>query len=458
MESHQQELIKLDTILNSFYSEFNNYDDFYYNFEENEYLLHPVPFIKMCSRYIEGFVQNYVYGKIVKNIRNNFKIKVKFNLSKYQMTRLFLEAIFNREKTKELDDLFSQLKLYGNFLIDMDITYTEIINNIYECQINTNHYVKKEISSAKEKLDKIKSSQSDDSTSFFEDIYDLKDLKEMNGVNGIEHLSKIKKYELKITELKNDIKTFDVTFIDNYVYSMIKHCMDKLNVSVKDNIMNKVSRYLEKMNLYDSFKILDNYENNNGVSLGKMYENDVYEKLKPLLNQNGYEIIQNVEFMFKFELSGSKLEYDFIVGKIVEDTFIIYGVFDAKISKVLIKKDIDKFIQSITNLKQNKLQLRYIREKEYLSLFNKVVANDEHDIIFGYFCEPNINHIKETSKVISSYLIENSKKTFDLVTDCHIIFSESQKKEIKSIIQKDNHSLVTILDSHNTRIFNHSYL
>ncbi len=457
MESQHQE-IKLDTIINSLYSENNNYDDFYYKFEENNYLLHPVPFIKMCSRYIEGFVQNYVYGKIVKNIRNHFKIKVKFNLSKYQITRLFLEAIFNREKTKEIDELFSQLKLYGNFLIDMNITYDEIINTIYECQINTNHYVKKEISSAKEKLDKMKTSGNGDSQSIFDDIYDLKDFNEFKGLNNVEHLSKIKKYELKIVELKNNIKVLDMPYINNYVYSMIKHCMDKLHISVKENIMNKVSRYLENMSSYESFKNLDNYENNNGVSLGKMYENDVFEKLKPILNQYGYEIIQNVEFMFKFELSGCKLEYDFIIGKIVEDTFMIYGVFDAKISKVLIKKDIDKFIQSINNLKQNKLQLRYIRDKEYLSLFNKVAVNEGQEVMFGYFCQPNVDHTKETSKVVSSYLIENSKKTFDLIKDCHITFSDSQKKEIEEIIKTDNNSLVGILDSNNTRVFNHSYL
>jgi hypothetical protein len=60
-----------------------------------------------------------------------------------------------------------------------------------------------------------------------------------------------------------------------------------------------------------------------------------------------FDIINNTEFVFDYETSGVKLEYDYMIGKVKDNKFIIYGVFDAKISKGLIKQDIDKFGQSI---------------------------------------------------------------------------------------------------------------
>jgi len=423
----------LNTILNQLYGHSNNYHDFHYQFDNNSnYLILPVPFIKMFSKYIDSCLNNYIYGKIIKNIRFHYKIKVKFNLSKYQISRLYLEVIFNRKKTAELDTLFSQLKLYGNFLIEMNITYDEIINNIYQCQQNTNFHSQNSIDKLNEKLEKLKH-------------HDLDvNLEEVRGI------------ESRIHELRSNMRHCSIDYIDNHVYDMVKQMLDnKLNYNIKQNIIGKVSNYLETMNQTSScsYKMLEDYESNNGESLGKTYENSIYEILKPMLNNYGYEIIQNVEFTFRYDLSGVKLEYDFIVGKIMNNTFVIHGVFDAKISKVLIKKDIDKFIQSIDSLKQNKLQLRYIQNKEYFTKFSKISPPENNDIIFGYFCKPHINQEKEISKVISSYLIQHSKHTFDLIESSYINFSESMLTEIEHIVMNENKDLITILESNNTRIY-----
>lgn len=142
-----------------------------------------------------------------------------------------------------------------------------------------------------------------------------------------------------------------------------------------------------------------------------------------------------------------------MVGKIVDDTFIIYGVFDAKISKVLIKKDIDKFIQSINSLKQNKLELRYIHGKDYFKMFNKVAAHPNLEVIFGYFCPPHINYTKEMSKVISTYLLNHNKKSFEMIMGCHIMFSDSMISEIDKIVKSEQHELIDILEHNNTRIY-----
>ena len=230
--------------------------------------------------------------------------------------------------------------------------------------------------------------------------------------------------------------------------------MTKFPNNEKAIVINNVSRYLENMTLYDSFKILDNYESNNGESLGKVYETKIFDLLKSILNENGYEIIMNVEFMFSNEISGSKLEYDYMIGKIVEDTFVIYGTFDAKISKALVnKRDIEKFTQNINNLKQKKLQLRYIRGKDYLSMFSKVTPHPDTEIIVGYFCKPYVNYDKEVSKVISSYLINHSKTSFELINDCHITFSDSMFLEIDKIIRSDQTELIQLLESNNIRIY-----
>ena len=45
--------------------------------------------------------------------------------------------------------------VYGNFLINMNITYFEILNNIYECQNESNRYTYQGISLTKLKLEKI---------------------------------------------------------------------------------------------------------------------------------------------------------------------------------------------------------------------------------------------------------------------------------------------------------------
>ena len=79
-----------------------------------------------------------------------------------------------------------------------------------------------------------------------------------------------------------------------------------------------------------------------------------------------------MEFEYITKLSGAKLEYDYIIGKIINKNFIILGVFDAKISIALIQNDISKFSNGIQMLMENKLSLRYVFKKKYNNLFNQI--------------------------------------------------------------------------------------
>ena len=179
-----------------------------------------------------------------------------------------------------------------------------------------------------------------------------------------------------------------------------------------------------------------------------LYENTIFENLKGILNQHGFEIIKNVEMTFEMEFSGIKLEYDFMIGKIVDQTFIVYAVLDAKISKALIRKDIDKFVMSIEYLKQNKLTLR----KRYH--FNQIIHVPDDKMIMGYFYQTGINTKKEISKAISTYLINNGNKTLELLENCYINFEVDMLENICSDIMIDNNEFIETLKVHQTCMFN----
>ena len=67
--------------------------------------------------------------------------------------------------------------------------------------------------------------------------------------------------------------------------------LNKLNL----NIGHMFNYLLEDQTSKRSFKILDNYESNNGESLGKVYETKIFDLLKSILNENGYEIVKPTE-------------------------------------------------------------------------------------------------------------------------------------------------------------------
>jgi hypothetical protein len=152
-----------------------------------------------------------------------------------------------------------------------------------------------------------------------------------------------------------------------------------------------------------------------------MYETNIYNYLKPILNNIGFEIINNVEFDLLNGRTGVKLEYDFLIGKIIDNTFILYGVFDAKLSKALIINDIDKFSHSIELVYKNLLYMTLKSKRQYYKLFNKIRAVENNKIMMGYFCQTDINHEKETSKAISKFLIKKWPVMMGIIIFKHLV-------------------------------------
>ena len=177
--------------------------------------------------------------------------------------------------------------------------------------------------------------------------------------------------------------------------------------------------------------------------------------MKVILNQNGFEILKNVVLETEFHKSGVKLEYDFIIGKIINNTFIIYSVFEAKISKSLITKDIDKFTKGIQFLVKNQLLITDKTKKELIELgysFNKFLYNPEicQDITFGYLYKNEMNYQKELFKTFSKYIVANTDNVFQYIECSKIDYSYfiqdfylSNKKEHQLLCDKLENIIVS---------------
>lgn len=413
----------------------------------SNYLILPATFIKMISKYIDSFMSNNAMYKIVKNLRYRFAITVKFNLSKYQMTRMYLETIFKKNadydagKTKELDDLFEQLKLYGNFVIDMNLKYDEIIDYIMDAINKSNYQIELQINEFKQKVERIKSRMRNCS----------------EGLGDDDDYS-IRQINVKIFNLKNQIKNYTRDVVEKIVYDKFLFSGDKIPLSNQEIIMNQINNYLSKVDVLtpdspDLFKSLNDYEKINwDDAIGKKYETIVYDKIKPVLDENGFEILTNIEFEFLMSYSGIKLEHDYIIGKIVDNTFIIYGVFDAKISKSLISGDIEKFGQSISMMNDNKLNFRYVFKKQYSQQFRKIQTIENDKIIMGYFCASDIDKPKEVSKAISSYIVNHSFELFDKINGATIDILPIVSN-IDEDIKKSYHKLLETYHKYQTQIY-----
>ncbi len=403
---------------------------------DNNYNYHllPITFIKIISKYIEHYIPNYLQHKIIKNIRFKYKIKVKFTLSNFQTTRLFLEAMFKRNYTNELDQLFDQLKLFGNFIINMNTSYNEIIQNIYECNKKSNEMIEEKIMLSQNKI------------------------KKYCEINESLYTSSINELNKKIHNDSMNIDYYDIDQINKSVYSMIDSFINnKININSQILIKNKVVDYINSIlgnNHY--FKKIEKYQHNNGNAYGVEYENNVFNFLKPILNQNGFEILQNIEFEYITKLSGAKLEYDYIIGKVINKKFIILGIFDAKISVALIQNDISKFGNGVQMLIDGKLELRYIFKKKYAHLFNQISTfkdeNNKSKILMGYFCRNYVNKDKEISKTIGSYIVSKSYTLFNSINGFKLNFKEI-KDEMTNELNKDFQSIIHICDKYDTRIY-----
>lgn len=430
---------ELSCILKNVFGDMINYEEFNYqlnNVNSSEYVIMPNIFIKTVSKYIDNFISNNIIHKIIRMIRCKFDITVKCNLSKYQITRIYLEILFNKQKTQELDNIFEQLNIYGNFIIDMNSKYDEIINFIEQCITKSNYQVELNIKELNEKITRIRSREQNNEA-----------LSEYNN----EQISVLKS---RISNLKLQIKTFDKSVIEKFVYDKFSHTLNKFPQINKDIIIEKVNNYLDeiKINGQHLFKsILDYQKINVDDSLGKKYENDIYLSLKPILNENGFEILLNTEFEFLSTYSGIKLEYDYIIGKIIDNTFVIHGIFDAKISLALIKSDIDKFSQGINYLNEDKLALRDVFKRQYHKQFQNIKVID-NKLIMGYICKTSIDKEKESHKIVSKHIVENALKLFERINGTRIDYS-SLISDIKFNFEKNYQDLVTIFDKYKTQIY-----
>ncbi len=402
--------------------------------ELNEQRLLPVVMIKMISKFIDHFINNNTYHFLIKTIRKNNNIESKFNLSKYQLTRIFLEVIFEKTKTQELDYLFEQLKIYGNYVLDVSSSYQEIIDYIFQAKEKSNQHIQDLIDEMNKKLEKNKA----DYALFKSNAF----------------LESIKTLETKISNHHARITTRDKDIIEKEVY---EHCSDlckRISFKNKEILKNKILDYLVTINSLDTqMKNIDDYEKTNQDNVfGKKFENILYSILVPLLKEHGFEVLFNMEFEFDFSYSGIKLEYDFIIGKIINNNFVIYGVFDAKICKGLITNDTHKLIKGVEYLSKNKLKLRAVFKRQYHHKFTNIIAIENDKILTGYFCQAFYNQKKELSKAISSYMVNNGYQLFALIHGDTILL-EPFRHELEKTINEEYYKWKETFEKNNIMIY-----
>lgn len=398
------------------------FQDFDMNFnidKIDEYLILPTTFIKMLSRFLDCFISGYCFEKSVKKLKINLQIYAKMSLFKYHTTRILLEIIFKRQKTEQLDFIFNQLKLYGSHLIQINSSYQEIIEYLKQMNEKSNAQTKEEI----EILLKKKERTFDD-----EIRYDLSH---------------------RITIKRAQIQSFTLEQIDKEVYKVFSDIIQQISIVNRQLIISKINEYLGTIETpLNPFKVIDDYTENDGTSLGTQFEDEIYEKIKPLIEENGFQIIKNVILETEFQKSGIKLEYDLIIGKIINHTFIIYAVFEAKISKSLITKDIDKFMKGIQFILKNELLISDKTKKELKELgysFHKFLYNPEvcQEITFGYLYKNEMNYQKELFKAFSKYIVANTDNVFQYIEGSKIDYScfiqdfyQSNQKEYQLLCDK----------------------
>lgn len=398
------------------------FQDFDMNFDIDkidEYLVLPTTFIKMLSRFLDCFISGHCFEKTVKKLKINLQIYAKMSLSKYHTTRILLEIIFKRQNTEQLDFIFNQLKLYGSHLIQINSSYQEIIEYLKQMNEKSNAQTKEEI----EILLKKKERTFDD-----EIRYDLSH---------------------RITIKRAQIKSFTLEEIDREVYKSFSDIIQQISIVNRQLIISKINGYLETIKTdLNPFKVIDDYTENDGTSLGHQFEDEIYEKIKPLIEENGFQIIKNVILETEFHKSGIKLEYDLIIGKIIKNTFVIYAVFEAKISKSLITKDIDKFMKGIQFLLKNELLISDKTKKELKELgysFHKFIYDPQvcQEITFGYLYKNEMNYQRELFKAFSKYIVDNTDNIFQYIEGSKInyayfiqYFYQSNQKEYKILCDK----------------------
>lgn len=392
----------------------------------DEYLILPTTIIKMLSRFFDCFISGYCFDKAMKKLKRNIQIYAKMSLTKYHTTRILLEIIFKRQNTDQLDFLFNQLKLYGSHLIQIDTSYQEIIQYIKQMNEKSNIQTKEEIEILLKKKEKT-----------FDDIirYDLSQ---------------------RITIKRAQIQSFTLEEIDKEVYKIFSDIIQQISLINREVLITKINGYLGTIETpFNPFKVIDDYTENDGTSLGNQFEDEIYEKMKPFIEENGFEILKNVVLETEFHKSGVKLEYDLIIGKIINNTFIIYAVFEAKISKSLITKDIDKFMKGIQFLVKNELLISDKTKKELIELgysFNKFIYNPKvcKDVIFGYLYKNESAYQKELFKAFSKYIVANTDNVFQYLEGSKIDYAYfiqdfylSNKKEHQLLCDKLENIIVS---------------
>jgi hypothetical protein len=413
------------------------FKDFDMNFDIdqiNEYLILPTTFIKMLSRFFDTFISGYCFDKTMKKLKSNLKIYSKMSLTKYHTTRILLEIIFKRQNTEQLDFIFNQLKLYGSHIIQIDTSYQEIIQYIKSMNEKSNSQTKEEIEILLKKKEK----------TFHDDVrYDLSH---------------------RITIKRTQIQSFTLEEIDNEVYKVFTDVIQQISIVNRQLIISKINGYLATIETpFNPFKVIDDYTENDGTSMGCQFEDEIYEKMKPLtlikeikeIKENGFQIIKNVILETEFQKSGIKLEYDFIIGKIIDNSFVIYAVFEAKISNSLIPKDVDKFTKGIKFLVKNELLISDKTKKELKELgysFNKFLYNPKicKDIIFGYLYKNESNYQRELFKTFSKYIVANTDNLFKYIEGSKIQFShfiqdfhQNNQKEYQVLCDKLENIIVS---------------
>jgi hypothetical protein len=142
----------------------------------------------------------------------------------------------------------------------------------------------------------------------------------MTKFNTLTNPEIVKNFNDRILNYKSKMRIAEIKEIKQYIIETFTSYLRKIPMTKQEIIKDKVCNYIEQTFINtELLKSLANYENNSGDALGKKFENYVLDTIKPILNQNGFEIISNTEFVFDYETLEQVWEYN---GKCRVEDFI----------------------------------------------------------------------------------------------------------------------------------------
>ena len=112
----------------------------------------------------------------------------------------------------------------------------------------------------------------------------------------------------------------------------------------------------------------------------------------------------------------------------------------------IINRDLQRLID-------NKMEMRKDTKRVNYGNFDMVEVYNGNEIMMGYFCMSDYNSEKEASKYISSYLINNSNTTYQLIEGTQLKFTPELISMIEQTMEDEYLKLTKILGNYDSHVF-----